>query len=218
MQAANLLAHLPQPTIPVITVPDEASVKPLIDALVKGGCQILEITLRTPAGLAAIQYARETYKDIIVGAGSVITTDDWQNSISAGAQFLVSPGASETLFKYYSQQLTNTQQASGSSVVWLPGVATASDMIRAIEHGLTHVKFFPAKTLGGLAALKSYASVFPQLKFCPTGGVNASEAAQWLLEPMIFAVGGSWFTPKELIEKSDWQALQIHVESFWDGF
>ena len=101
---------------------------------------------------------------------------------------------------------------------WLPGVANASDLMRAVENGLDQVKFFPAMTLGGLPALKNYAGVFPQVSFCPTGGVKPDEATHWLAEKVIFAVGGSWFTPADLVNAGDWKALEAHIAKFWTGF
>ena len=207
MENSNYFNSLPQAAMPVITIPDEQSVKPMIDALIAGGCKVLEITLRTPAGLLAIEYASQQYPDIAVGAGSVVTADDWRAAVKAGAAFLVSPGASEGLYNEY----------KANPIPWLPGVANASDIIRAIENGLSQVKFFPASVLGGLPALKSYASVFPKIQFCPTGGVKPDAAKDWLSEKMIFAVGGSWFTPAQLVDARDWQGLSDHVKSFWES-
>jgi len=201
-KSQTFFSSLPQLVMPVITVPSVDAVHPMIDAIVAGGCQVLEITLRTAAGLKAIEYARQAYPNAVVGAGSVLNPDHWDAAQAAGSQFMISPGATEALYqKYASTQLP-----------WLPGVANASDMMTALDYGCQQVKFFPAMTLGGLSALRNYASVFPQLQFCPTGGVKPEDAAQWLAEPMIFAVGGSWFTPTALIKAQDWQALQRHVE------
>lgn len=208
MNTTPFFYSLPQPVMPVITIPDDAAVEPMIDSIVSGGCQVLEITLRTAAGLKAIEYARQKYPEVIVGAGSVLTPDHWRAVEAAGGQFAISPGATEALY----------EMAQKSSMPWLPGVANASDLMRAVEAGLSQVKFFPAMTLGGLPALRNYASVFPQVSFCPTGGVKPDEASQWLAEPMIFAVGGSWFTPKPLVEARDWSALQAHIADFWTGF
>lgn len=201
-------SRLPQAVMPVITVPSPESVQPMIDAIAAGGCQVLEITLRTEAGLQAISYARQKYPHLVVGAGSVLNQQHWHAALNAGSQFLISPGATEALYSLYAQ----------TPVPWLPGVANASDMMRALDAGVTSVKFFPAMTLGGLPAIKNYAAVFPQLQFCPTGGVKPQEASQWLAESMIFAVGGSWFTPAKLVAKQDWVALEQNIAEFWASF
>lgn len=199
---------LPQPVMPVITVPDSNAVQPMIDAIVAGGCQILEITLRTPAGLEAIRYASRNYKDVVVGAGSVLNAQHWAAAVEAGSQFLISPGATPALWQKNAQE----------PMPWLPGVANASDIMQAMEQGLTQVKFFPAATLGGLPAIRNYASVFPTLEFCPTGGVKPADARYWLAEKGVFAVGGSWFTPKDLVAQGQWAGLQAHIAEFWAGF
>lgn len=199
---------LPQPVMPVITIPSSDAVKPMIDAIVAGGCQVLEITLRTEAGLEAIRYASETYPNVVVGAGSVLNAAHWDAAVAAGSQFLISPGATPALFE---------KNAEGKTP-WLPGVANASDIMQALEQGLELVKFFPAVTLGGLPAIRNYVSVFPNMQFCPTGGVKPAEAKYWLAEKGIFAVGGSWFTPKDLVEAGQWDALKAHIAEFWAGF
>ena len=200
--------NLPQPVMPVITVPSTHAVKPMIDAIVEGGCQVLEITLRTEAGLEAISYASQAHPNVVVGAGSVLNVAHWDAAVKAGSQFLISPGATSALFKKHSE----------GKIPWLPGVANASDIMQALEQGLEFVKFFPAVTLGGLPAIRNYASVFPQIQFCPTGGVKPADAQYWLAEKSIFAVGGSWFTPKDLVELGQWDALKSHIADFWAGF
>lgn len=208
MNTTPFFYSLPQPVMPVLTIVDDAAVEPMIDAIVNGGCQVLEITLRTPSGLKAIEYASRTYPDVVVGAGSVLTPAQWSAVEDAGGQFAISPGATESLYA----------RAAQTQLPWMPGVANASDIMRAVEAGLQHVKFFPAMTLGGLPALRNYASVFPALSFCPTGGVKPEQVSEWLAAPMVFAVGGSWFTPKELIEARDWDGLRCHIAQFWADF
>lgn len=208
MNTTPFFKTLPQPVMPVITIPSDEAVKPMVDAIVAGGCQVLEITLRTPAGLKAINYAREHYPDAVVGAGSVMTVEQWRAVEDAGGQFIISPGATASLYALNETSLTP----------WLPGVANASDLMRAAEAGLTHVKFFPAMTLGGLPALQNYASVFPQMHFCPTGGIKPEDLDQWFAKSMIFAVGGSWFTPKHLTQASQWDELKKHITAFWQSF
>ena len=208
MNTTSFFNELPQQVMPVITVPNDDAVKPMIDAIVAGGCKVLEITLRTPAGLKAIAYAREAYPECAVGAGSVLNPDHYKAAVDAGAQFLISPGATDSLYAAH----------KANPVPWLPGVANASDLMKAVENGLDQVKFFPAMTLGGLPAIKNYAGVFPHVSFCPTGGVKPEAASEWLAEKMIFAVGGSWFTPADLVNAGDWKGLEAHIAKFWASF
>jgi 2-dehydro-3-deoxyphosphogluconate aldolase/(4S)-4-hydroxy-2-oxoglutarate aldolase len=169
------------PVIPVIVIDDAATAKPLAEALVRGGLRVLEVTMRTPAALDAIREMK-TVPGAIVGAGTVVSTAQFEQVMAAGAEFIVSPGLTETLGR----------PIVDSGVPYLPGVATAGDIMRGYDLGLRHFKFFPAETSGGLKALKALAAPFYEAKFCPTGGVSLTSAPNWLAFDPVLCVGGSW--------------------------
>lgn len=173
------------PVIPVIVVDEVEHAVPLARALVAGGLRVLEVTLRTPAGLAAIT-AMKQVPGAIVGAGTVINTDDLAQVRAAGAEFVVSPGLTEPLGRACIE----------AQMPYLPGVANAGDIMRGLDMGLKHFKFFPAMTSGGLPALKALAAPFYQCKFCPTGGITPENAAEWLAFDPVLCVGGSWVAPR----------------------
>jgi 2-dehydro-3-deoxyphosphogluconate aldolase / (4S)-4-hydroxy-2-oxoglutarate aldolase len=172
------------PIIPVLTITDAAQARPIAEALVAGGLPVLEVTLRTPAALEAIREMRRV-PGAIVGAGTVLDAKGLRAALDAGAEFLVSPGLTDTL----------AHAARESALPLLPGIATASDIMRGLDLGLTHFKFFPAESSGGLAALRALSAPFAQCRFCPTGGITASRAAEWLALPSVLCVGGSWLLP-----------------------
>lgn len=173
------------PVIPVLVIEDVAHARPIAQALVAGGLTVLEVTLRTPAALDVIR-EMSAVKGAIVGAGTVLNEADLRASIDAGAQFIVSPGLTEPLGK----------AAIASNIPFLPGIANAGDIMRGLDMGLAHFKFFPAEASGGIAALKALAAPFPQCRFCPTGGITAKTAPQWLALEAVLCVGGSWIAPK----------------------
>jgi len=173
------------PVIPVLVVDDAATAKPLAEALVKGGLRVLEVTMRTPAALDAIREMKQV-EGAIVGAGTVVGADQFEQVMKAGAEFIVSPGLTDRL----------GEAIVRSGVPYLPGVATAGDIMRGYDLGLRHFKFFPAETSGGLKALKALAAPFYEAKFCPTGGISAATAPEWLAFDPILCVGGSWVTPR----------------------
>ena len=172
------------PVIPVLVVDDVAHAAPIARALVKGGLKVLEVTLRTPAALDVIREMKRV-DGAIVGAGTVTNPDGLAAAIDAGSEFIVSPGLTERL----------GQAAVTSGVPFLPGIATAGDIMRGLDMGLSHFKFFPAAASGGLAALKALSGPFPMCRFCPTGGVTQDTAAQWLAFDPVLCVGGSWLVP-----------------------
>ena len=174
--------------VPVIVLDDAADAGPLADALLAGGIDCAEITLRTPAGLAAVQ-ALAHRDDILVGAGTVLTAMQTDEAVAAGARFVVSPGLG----------LDVVSRAQQLGVAVLPGVATATELQTAAAAGLGAVKFFPAGALGGLGMLDALAGPFPGMRFMPSGGVTAENAADYLAHPSVFAVGGSWMVPRTLI-------------------
>ncbi|WP_256924137.1 bifunctional 4-hydroxy-2-oxoglutarate aldolase/2-dehydro-3-deoxy-phosphogluconate aldolase [Sphingomonas sp. IBVSS2] len=173
------------PVIPVLVIEDAATAHPLAEALVKGGLRVLEVTLRTEAALEAIAEMKKV-EGAIVGAGTVVNTEQFEQVMKADAEFIVSPGLTDRL----------GDAITRSGVPYLPGVANAGDIMRGLDLGLEHFKFFPAETSGGLKALKALAAPFYQCKFCPTGGISAATAPEWLAFDPILCVGGSWVTPK----------------------
>jgi 2-dehydro-3-deoxyphosphogluconate aldolase/(4S)-4-hydroxy-2-oxoglutarate aldolase len=173
------------PVIPVLVVDDAAHARPIAEALVAGGLSVLEVTLRTPAALEVIAEMR-TVPGAIVGAGTVLNEADLRASIDAGARFIVSPGLTDPLGK----------AAIASGIPFLPGIANAGDIMRGLDMGLLHFKFFPAEASGGLAALKALAAPFYQCRFCPTGGITATTAPSWLALDPVLCVGGSWVVDK----------------------
>lgn len=173
------------PVIPVLVIDDLAHAEPVARALVAGGLRVLEVTLRTACALDAIRAMRGV-EGAIVGAGTVTGPDELEAAIAAGSEFIVSPGLTERLVK----------AAIASGMPFLPGIATAGDIMRGLDLGLTHFKFFPAMASGGLPALKALAAPFAQCRFCPTGGITEATAPEWLAFQPVLCVGGSWVVPK----------------------
>ena len=173
------------PVIPVLVVEDVTHARPIAEALVAGGLPVLEVTLRTEAALDVIAEMKKV-EGAIVGAGTVVDIPGLESAIAAGAEFIVSPGLTENLGR----------AAVANGIPFLPGVANAADIMRGLDLGLSHFKFFPAEANGGLAALKSLIGPFGQCKFCPTGGIKLETAADWLAIPQILCVGGSWLVAK----------------------
>ena len=171
------------PVIPVLVIDEAAHARPIAEALVAGGLPALEVTLRTPAALEVIA---EKVEGGIVGAGTVLNERDLDAAIGAGARFIVSPGLTENL----------TRAAIERAIPILPGVATAGDIMRGLDLGLSHFKFFPAETSGGIPALKALMAPFHQCCFCPTGGVTLKTAPDWLALTGVLCVGGSWLVPR----------------------
>lgn len=169
------------PVIPVLVVDDAQQARPLAEALVSGGLRVLEVTLRTPAALDVIREMKQV-PGALVGAGTVTNEAKLDAAIAAGSEFIVSPGLTDNLGR----------SAIASGVPYLPGVATASDIMRGLDLGLTRFKFFPALAAGGIPALKSHAAVFGDLRFCPTGGISEATAGDWLALDAVLCVGGSW--------------------------
>lgn len=179
------------PVIPVIVIEDEAHAVPLAEALVAGGLSVLEVTLRTPAALAAIRAMKEV-PGAIVGAGTVTNPRELDAALAAGSEFIVSPGLTENLGK----------AAIAAGVPFLPGIANAGDIMRGMDLGLDRFKFFPAMAAGGLPALKALAAPFGQCRFCPTGGISLENAPEWLGFEPVLCVGGSWVSPKGAPDKA----------------
>jgi 2-dehydro-3-deoxyphosphogluconate aldolase / (4S)-4-hydroxy-2-oxoglutarate aldolase len=187
------------PVIPVLVVDDAAHARPLAEALVAGGLPLLEVTLRTPAALEVIAEMAKV-PGAIVGAGTVLNPADLAASIAAGAKFIVSPGLTEPLGR----------AAIAARVPFLPGVTNAGDIMRGLDMGLTRFKFFPAVPSGGLPVLSALAAVFGQVRFCPTGGISAATAPEWLAKPFIECVGGSWLAARG---EADWAAITARAKA-----
>jgi len=182
------------PVVPVLTIEDEAHAVPLGRALVKGGLPMLEVTLRTPAAIGAIRRISAEVEGAVVGAGTVLNARDLERCAQAGARFAVSPGLGEGA-------------RPDGPVPLLPGVATASEVMAAIAAGFEYLKFFPAVPAGGVAMLKSFAPVFPQVRFCPTGGVSVENAREFLGLANVACVGGSWVAPAAAVRAGEWERI-----------
>jgi 2-dehydro-3-deoxyphosphogluconate aldolase/(4S)-4-hydroxy-2-oxoglutarate aldolase len=182
------------PVIPVIVLQDTAHAVPLARALVAGGIRMLEVTLRTPVALACIEAIAREVPEAVVGAGTVRSAADAQAAALAGARFAVSPG--------YTHAIGKACHELGLAL--LPGVATGSEILLAQEDGYTALKFFPAMQAGGPAMLKAWHGPFGDVKFCPTGGVTALNAREFLAVPNVACVGGSWLTPADALASGDW--------------
>lgn len=195
MQAREILSA--GAVIPVIAIDDIHHAVDLAHALVEGGIPTLEITLRTEHGLKAIEQIAKEVKGAIVGAGTVINAEQLKAVADAGAIFAISPGINAHF----------VQAAAQSPISVIPGIATAGELMLALEHGIDTCKLFPAEIVGGKAMLQSLYGPFPQVKFCPTGGINPQSAPEYLALPNVLCVGGSWLTPKDLVAQKDWQAI-----------
>jgi 2-dehydro-3-deoxyphosphogluconate aldolase/(4S)-4-hydroxy-2-oxoglutarate aldolase len=178
------------PVIPVLVVEHAEHAVPLAEALVAGGLPVLEVTLRTPAALDVIRTMKQV-PGAIVGAGTVLNSEQLDRALAAGSEFIVSPGLTEPLGK----------AAIASGVPFLPGVANAGDVMRGLDMGLTQFKFFPASASGGIPALKSIAAPFGGVEFCPTGGISEATAPEWLALEQVLCVGGSWIAPRGPVDR-----------------
>ena len=184
------------PGIPVIVIDELEHAEPLARALVAGGLPVLEVTLRTPAALDAIRAMRQV-EGAVVGAGTVTNQSELAAAVDAGSQFIVSPGLTEPLGK----------AAIRADIPFLPGIANAGDIMRGLDLGLTHFKFFPAMAAGGLPALKALAAPFGQCRFCPTGGISLANAPEWLGFDPVLCVGGSWVAPRGAVDEAEVERL-----------
>ncbi len=188
------------PVIPVLVIEDAAHAQPIAKALVAGGLRVLEVTLRTAAALDVIREMKKV-EGAIVGAGTVLNEADLRASIDAGAEFIVSPGLTDPLGK----------AAVASGLPFLPGTANAGDIMRGLDLGLTHFKFFPAEASGGIAALKAIAAPFGMAKFCPTGGISLATAPDWLAVDPVLCVGGSWVVGPNSLKRGEIDVAAIQT-------
>ena len=186
------------PVIPVITIADAAHALPLARALVSGGLRAIEITLRTDAALEAARAIIAEVPDAIVGIGTVLTPRDLERAAKLGAAFAVSPGVTPDLLA----------AAREGDLPFAPGIQTASDLISCVVGGFELVKFFPAIPAGGLAALNALSGPFPQVRYCPTGGIGEANAREWLAHPKVAAIGGSWIAPSSDVSAGAWPEIE----------
>ena len=187
------------PVIPVLAIERIEDALPLCRALVDNGLPVLEITLRTACALDAIALVARDLPHACVGAGTVLSAADLAKVSDAGARFAISPGATDNLFN----------EAKTSAVPLIPGIATASELMRGMEHGWRRFKFFPAESSGGIAALKGFGGPLPMARFCPTGGIDAAKAPNYLALPNVACVGGSWMVPADAVKAGDWARIGV---------
>jgi 2-dehydro-3-deoxyphosphogluconate aldolase/(4S)-4-hydroxy-2-oxoglutarate aldolase len=185
------------PVVPVLAIDSVAAALPLARALVAGGLPVLEITLRTAVALEIIRAIAGEVETAVVGAGTVLTPEQYRDAAGAGARFVVSPGATAALLDV----------AEASSVPFLPAAATSSEVMRLLERGYGCLKFFPAEPAGGVAYLQALAAPLPEARFCPTGGIDATRAAAYLALSNVVCVGGSWVAPRAAVVAEDWPAI-----------
>ncbi|VIO72545.1 KHG/KDPG aldolase [Bradyrhizobium ivorense] len=183
--------------IPVLTIERLEDAVPLARALVAGGVRTLEVTLRTPVAADAAKAIIAEVPEAIVGIGTILNGEDLARAEALGARFGISPGATPELL----------QAAAASRLPFAPGIATASELMQALADGFDVVKFFPAEQAGGIKALRALAGPFPNVRVCPTGGVSEANAATWLAEPNVLAVGGSWLCPASDIRAGNWAGI-----------
>lgn len=186
-----------QKIVPVVVIEDDAQALGLPQALIDGGITVIEITLRSEFAISAISKVKTQFPEMTVLAGTVTSAEQLVAAVEAGAEGIISPGFTEAL----------AEQARKSGVPYLPGVATASEILLANQHGITEFKLFPANIAGGVGALKGFAGPFQDFKFCPTGGVSADNYQEFLALDNVMCVGGSWLAPKQATRAGDWSAI-----------
>jgi 2-dehydro-3-deoxyphosphogluconate aldolase/(4S)-4-hydroxy-2-oxoglutarate aldolase len=191
------------PVVPVITIDKVDDAVPLARALIAGGLRVVEITLRTAAGLAAAEAILRGVPEAVVGLGTVLTPHEMENAAKIGAAFALSPGMTPDLL----------EAASEFDMPFVPGIQTASELLACTTRGFELVKFFPAVPAGGLAALSALSGPFPTVRYCPTGGINEANVAEWLAHPQVIAVGGSWIAPAADIRAGAWSIIEARARS-----
>lgn len=186
-----------QKVVPVVVIEDEEQALGLAQALLDGGISVIEITLRNAYGVKAIEVIKQRFPEMVVLAGTVNTEQQMADVVNAGVDGIISPGISVSLL----------QEAVRHNIPYLPGVGTASEVMLAIQHGLTECKLFPATVVGGIGALKAYNGPFSQVQFCPTGGVSEANYQDFLALPNVMCVGGSWLAPTALVREGKWSEI-----------
>lgn len=195
-----------QKIVPVVVIEDEPQALGLANALLAGGVSVIEITLRSKFGLDAIALVKQECPQMLVLAGTVNSKSDMRAAVAAGADGIISPGLTKSL----------ARTARKLKIPYLPGVATASDILRAMNYGITECKLFPATVVGGVSALKAFAGPFPDMKFCPTGGVSKDNAAEFLALSNVMCVGGSWLAPGDMVKAHDWNGISNNCQHSLD--
>ena len=196
MRAEEVLSL--SPVMPVVVIDDAAKAAPMAKALGAGGLRTIEVTLRTPAALECIRIIALELENVVVGAGTVLNAEDLDKAIEAGASYALSPGATPALLAY----------AREAPIPFIPGIATASELMLGLEMGYRCFKFFPAEQLGGVAGLKALGAPLPGALFCPTGGIGPDAVAKYLALPNVTCVGGSWVTPADKMQANDWAGIE----------
>jgi 2-dehydro-3-deoxyphosphogluconate aldolase/(4S)-4-hydroxy-2-oxoglutarate aldolase len=189
--------------MPVLVIERIADAVPLADALVAGGARAIEVTLRTPCALDAICAIRKAHENLVIGAGTVLKVQDFTDAGIAGAQFYVSPGATASLL----------DAARTGDLPWMPGVATVSEAMQMAEFGFDSLKLFPALVSGGVAMLKALNAPLPHLRFCPTGGITAVNVQDYLAQPNVICVGGSWIADAKSMRAQDWAGIEATMRA-----
>ncbi len=185
------------PVVPVIVINQLEHAVPLAKALLAGGIRVLEVTLRTPVAMDAIRQIAQQVPEAIIGAGTVTNAQQLAEVTEAGAQFAISPGLTGSLL----------EAANKGTIPLIPGISSISELMTGLDYGYDHFKFFPAEAAGGLAAIKSISGPFPQVTFCPTGGISPANYREYLSHKSIRCVGGSWVAPESLMNNGDWQGI-----------
>ena len=183
--------------MPVLVIKDLETVEPLAEALLAGGIEVFEVTLRTSVALKAIKLLTTAFPKALVGVGTVTNPQQLDCAIEAGAQFAISPGCTQALLK----------AGCAGAIPLIPGVASVSELMEGLDLGYSHFKLFPAAAVGGVALLRSLYGPFPDARFCPTGGINASNYAEYLALPNVSCVGGSWIVPDEALTQKNWSLI-----------
>jgi 2-dehydro-3-deoxyphosphogluconate aldolase / (4S)-4-hydroxy-2-oxoglutarate aldolase len=189
--------------LPIITIHDAQTALPLAEALLEGGIDAVEFTLRTPQALAAIEAVARAKLPMFLGAGTILSEDDFVAAHNAGAQFFVSPGFDPMLAHW----------PLNRKLLWLPGTQTGSEVMVARRMGFSTLKFFPAEPAGGIEVLKALAPVYADVKFCPTGGIARERVSDYLALPNVAAVGGSWVAPSAMLKLKDWKGITALAKS-----
>ena len=185
------------PIIPVLVIHKVEDALPIAEALLAADVKVLEVTLRTPAALDAISLIAKELPEAIIGSGTVTNRHQLQQSVDAGAKFALSPGLTKNLL----------QAGCEGSIALIPGISSVSELMDAADFGYDHLKFFPAEASGGVNAIKAISGPFPNIKFCPTGGVNLKNIRDYLALPTVTCCGGSWLVPNNVVENKDWSAI-----------
>lgn len=192
--------------MPVMVIDSVEQAVPLAEALKAGGVKALEITLRTDAAWDAVKVIKEEVEGMKIGLGTVTKVEELKKASDLGVDFVISPGLTDTLLK----------ASNDLGVNFLPGIATSSELILGLEHGLTMFKFFPAEAAGGIPMLKSFGGPFADIAFCPTGGITVDSFTDYLALPNVMCVGGSWLAPKKFVEAGDWDAITAIAKDTYD--